>query len=84
VFAIRVQERDRVMKALMDRGVGCGVHYPVPIHLQPAYKSLGYKPGDFPVSEQCANEFLSLPMFPEMTDVQVKHVVGELGAIMQA
>ena len=83
VFAVRVQERDRVMKALMDRGIGCGVHYPVPIHLQPAYKSLGYKPGDFPVSEQCANEFLSLPMFPEMTDVQVKHVVGELSSIMR-
>jgi dTDP-4-amino-4,6-dideoxygalactose transaminase len=83
VFAVRVQDRDRVMKALMDRGVGCGVHYPVPIHLQPAYKSLGYKPGDFPVSEQCAKEFLSLPMFPEMTDVQVKHVVGELSSIMR-
>ena len=81
VFAVRVQERDRVMKALTDRGIGCGVHYPVPIHLQPAYKSLGYKPGDFPVSEQCAEEVLSLPMFPELTDAQIKQVVGELSSI---
>ena len=82
VFAVRVPDRDRVMKSLSDRGIGCGVHYPVPIHLQPAYKSLGYKPGDFPIAEQCANEFLSLPMFPEMTDVQVKEVVGEFSAIV--
>ncbi len=71
------------MKALSDRGVGCGVHYPVPIHLQPAYKSLGHKSGDFPVAEQCANEFLSLPMFPELTEVQVKDVVGEFGAVLR-
>ncbi|WP_455376998.1 DegT/DnrJ/EryC1/StrS family aminotransferase [Petrachloros mirabilis] len=83
VFAVRVPDRDRVMKSLSDRGVGCGVHYPIPIHLQPAYESLGYKLGDFPVAEQCANEFLSLPMFPEMTDVQVKDVVGELNAILR-
>jgi dTDP-4-amino-4,6-dideoxygalactose transaminase len=83
VFAVRVPDRDRVMKSLSDHGVGCGVHYPVPIHLQPAYKFLGYKPGDFPVSEQCAKEFLSLPMFPEMTDVQVKEVARELSAIVR-
>jgi dTDP-4-amino-4,6-dideoxygalactose transaminase len=84
VFSVRVQDRDRVMKSLSDRGIGCGVHYPIPIHLQPAYKSLGYKPGDFPVAEQCAEEFLSLPMFPEMTDVQVKDVVRELSAVLRA
>lgn len=84
VYAVKVPSRDRVMKSLSDRGIGCGVHYPIPIHLQPAYKSLGYKPGDFPVAEQCAQEFLSLPMFPEMTDVQVKHVVGELSTLMRA
>lgn len=83
VFAVRVPNRDRVMKALSDRGVGCGVHYPVPIHLQPAYKSLGHKSGDFPVAEQCANEFLSLPMFPELTEVQVKDVVAEFGAVLR-
>lgn len=84
VYAVRVAERDRVMKSLAGRGIGCGVHYPIPIHLQPAYKSLGYKPGDFPVAEQCAEEFLSLPMFPEMTDGQVKEVVGALSSLVRA
>lgn len=84
VYAVRVRERERVMKALSERGIGCGVHYPIPIHLQPAYESLGYKAGDFPVAEKCAQEFLSLPMFPEMTDVQVKHVVGELSEIVKS
>jgi dTDP-4-amino-4,6-dideoxygalactose transaminase len=84
VYSVRVPDRDRIMKSLSDRGIGCGVHYPIPIHLQPAYKSLGYKPGDFPVAEQCAKEFLSLPMFPEMTDAQVKEVVTELSALVRA
>jgi len=82
VYAVRMSDRDRVMKSLSDHGVGCGVHYPIPIHLQPAYESLGYKAGDFPVTEKCAQEFLSLPMFPEMTDVQVKHVVKALSELM--
>jgi dTDP-4-amino-4,6-dideoxygalactose transaminase len=84
VYAVRIAARDRVMKSLSDRGIGCSVHYPVPIHLQPAYKSLGYKPGDFPVAERCAEEFLSLPMFPELTDVQVNEVVGELSMLVRA
>lgn len=84
VYAVRVQDRDRVMESLSDRGIGCGVHYPIPVHLQQAYESLGYKTGDFPVAEKCAQQFLSLPMFPEMTEVQVKHVVGELSELVRA
>ena len=78
VYAVRVQNRDYVLQRLSERGIGCGVHYPVPVHLQPAYAFLGHKAGDFPVSETCGREFLSLPMFPELTPAQVESVVHEL------
>jgi dTDP-4-amino-4,6-dideoxygalactose transaminase len=78
VYAVRVQDRDGVLKRLSDRGIDCGVHYPVPVHLQPAYASLGYRVGDFPVSEACGREFLSLPMFPELNPTQIEKVVQEL------
>jgi len=72
IYAIRVQERDEVMRLLGENGVGSGVHYPVPIHLQEAYRSLGYHRGTFPIVERCAAEFVSLPMFPELTPAQVE------------
>jgi dTDP-4-amino-4,6-dideoxygalactose transaminase len=74
IYAIRVRERDQVMWLLKENGIQCGVHYPVPIHLQKAYQSLGYKNGAFPISEQIAKEFISLPMFPELTKAQVEMV----------
>ena len=76
IYAVRVQERAEVMLFLGDRGIGCGVHYPVPIHLQEAYSSLGYKKGSFPIAERTAEEFVSLPMFPELTESQIELVVG--------
>ena len=75
IYAIRVQERDSVMRSLADKGIGTGVHYPVPIHLQEAYRDLGYGSGSFPIAEKCAEEFLSLPMFPELTLEQLDYVV---------
>jgi dTDP-4-amino-4,6-dideoxygalactose transaminase len=84
VYSVRVQNRDRVLKSLSERGIGCGVHYPIPLHLQPAYQHLGYKQGDFPISERCAQEFLSLPMFPEMTSLQIQQVVEELKTVVKA
>jgi dTDP-4-amino-4,6-dideoxygalactose transaminase len=75
IYAVRVQERNRVMRFLADKGIGTGVHYPVPIHLQEAYRDLGYGPGSFPIAEKCAEEFLSLPMFPELTPEQLDYVV---------
>jgi len=75
IYAIRVQDRDEVSRFLFENNIGCGVHYPVPIHLQEAYGKLGYGGGDFPVAERCASEFLSLPMFPELTSGQVEMVV---------
>jgi dTDP-4-amino-4,6-dideoxygalactose transaminase len=60
------------------RGVNCGIHYPVPIHLQKAYGFLGLEPGSYPIAERCAEEFLSLPMYPELTAEQIEFVVKAL------
>jgi dTDP-4-amino-4,6-dideoxygalactose transaminase len=76
VFAVRVPGRDRVLQQMGARGINCAIHYPVPIHLQDAYRFLGLRPGAFPVSEQCARELLSLPMFPELRPEQI-HFVAE-------
>jgi dTDP-4-amino-4,6-dideoxygalactose transaminase len=78
IYAVRVQNRDKILADLGQAGISCGIHYPVPLHLQAAYRSLGYSKGSFPVAERCAAEFLSLPMFPEMTTAQVEAVVETL------
>jgi dTDP-4-amino-4,6-dideoxygalactose transaminase/acetyltransferase-like isoleucine patch superfamily enzyme len=74
IYAIRVPQRDKFQISLTSQGVQSGIHYPVPVHLQPAYADLGHKIGDFPNSEAAANEVLSLPMFPELTHVQQDRV----------
>jgi dTDP-4-amino-4,6-dideoxygalactose transaminase len=74
IYAIRIQNREEVMEALAQEGIGSGVHYPIPIHLQEAYRSLGHGPGSFPIAEKCAAEFVSLPMFPELTSEQLDYV----------
>ena len=66
------------MENMQAAGVSCGVHYPLPLHLQPAYADLGYHKGDFPVTEAAAAEVLSLPIYPEMTEDMVKTVVDLL------
>jgi dTDP-4-amino-4,6-dideoxygalactose transaminase len=78
VYAVRVKGRDQLLRTLAERGVSCGIHYPIPIHLQEAYRSLGLKRGSFPVTERCAEEFLSLPMFPELTTEQIETVAREI------
>lgn len=75
VYAIRVSDREEVMKRLADQGIATGIHYPVPVHLQEAYRSLGHERGAFPIAERCAAEFVSLPMFPELTAAQLEIVV---------
>jgi dTDP-4-amino-4,6-dideoxygalactose transaminase len=74
IYALRVQDRDQIMFTLKEKGIQCGVHYPVPVHLQRAYRDLGYHNGDLPVSEQTALEYISLPMFPELTKEQIEMV----------
>lgn len=75
LYVIRTPLRDAALDALLAHGVGAGVHYPVPLHLQPAYADLGYAPGSLPVTEDVARTCLSLPMYPEMTDDQIHRVV---------
>jgi dTDP-4-amino-4,6-dideoxygalactose transaminase len=74
-FTVRVPDRDGVQKRLAELGVRSTVYYPVPLHLQPMYRDLGYRAGDFPESERAAREVLSLPLYPEITDAQVDEVV---------
>jgi dTDP-4-amino-4,6-dideoxygalactose transaminase len=64
LYVVRVPQRDELRAYLQERGVGTGIHYPVPCHLQPAFAGLGYRPGDFPVTERIVGEVLSLPMYP--------------------
>jgi dTDP-4-amino-4,6-dideoxygalactose transaminase len=76
LYALRARDRRRLIAALEARQIGCGLHYPVPVHLQPAYRHLGYRRGDFPVAEQSADELISLPMFPELTPDQIAFVAA--------
>lgn len=78
LYVIRVADRDGLMKALGAEGIGTGIHYPIPLHLQEAYKSMGYQEGDFPVTERVAREIVSLPMFPQLTAEQQQRVASEV------
>jgi len=74
LFVIRVSQREALLKYLAARGIQSGIHYPVPIHLQPSYKDLGYKVGDFPVTEEYSQRILSLPMYAELSHEDIKFV----------
>lgn|SRR5574341_462006 len=74
VYAVQSKTRDELQQRLAAAGIQTGVHYPIPIHLQPAYSDLGYKPGDLPVTEQLAKHILSLPMYAELSEGQQRHV----------
>ena len=76
LYVVQVPRRDRVLEALKGLGVHAGVHYPVPVHLQPAFRSYGYGPGDFPVTEAVAERILSLPLYPHIT-VDQQHAVAD-------
>jgi dTDP-4-amino-4,6-dideoxygalactose transaminase len=76
VYTVRAAERDRLRGALAERGISSGVHYPIPVHLQPAHADLGHRAGDFPHAERAAAEVLSLPIFPELSDAQVQEIAG--------
>jgi dTDP-4-amino-4,6-dideoxygalactose transaminase len=84
IFAVRLAQREAWRARLTEAGVQTGIHYPIPVHLQPAYADLGYDRGDFPNSEALANEVLSLPIYPELTDAQVETVAGVIRAGLAA
>jgi dTDP-4-amino-4,6-dideoxygalactose transaminase len=76
LFVILVDDRDGLQKFLSEKGIGTGLHYPLPLHLQKAYTHLPYKKGDFPVAEHTAERLLSLPMYAELTHEQIEYVAG--------
>jgi dTDP-4-amino-4,6-dideoxygalactose transaminase len=78
VYTVRTDERDGLQSALQAEGIQTGIHYPVPVHLQPAYADLGYARGAFPRSESAAQQVLSLPLYPEISSQAVAEVAGAL------
>ena len=74
LYVIRAEQRDALKEHLISRGISASIHYPIPIHVQPAYLDLGYKKGDFPVTESCAHQVLSLPMYAEISQDQIEYV----------
>jgi dTDP-4-amino-4,6-dideoxygalactose transaminase len=78
LYVVRVSDREGLQAHLAEAGVGTGIHYPIPLHLQKAYQALGYKPGDFPVTERVAEEILSLPMFPQLQQESQKIVAAKV------
>jgi len=83
LYVVRIKKRDNVLKYLQDNSIEAGVHYPLPLHLQPAYTYLGYKTGDFPNAELCANEFLSLPLCPMLTNEEQDYIVLKFKEALQ-
>ena len=82
LYVIRTPHRDEMLDFLQARGIGAGIHYPTPLHLQPAYAHLGYQRGELPITEIVANTCLSLPIYPEMTDQQQDRVVRAIRAFL--
>jgi dTDP-4-amino-4,6-dideoxygalactose transaminase len=77
-YTVRIANRDRVQQFLAERKIGSSVYYPIPLHLQPLYASVGHKPGDFPHTERACREVLSLPMYPELRPDQIRRIAGTL------
>jgi dTDP-4-amino-4,6-dideoxygalactose transaminase len=78
LYVIRAKNRTKLISYLNDKGIGTGVHYPFPLHLTDAYKYLDYKKGDFPISERCADEIVSLPMYPELKENEINYVCDSI------
>ncbi|KPK78219.1 MAG: erythromycin biosynthesis sensory transduction protein eryC1 [Phycisphaerae bacterium SM23_30] len=82
IYAVRTNNRDQIIKSLAQKDIYCGIHYPVPLHLQEAYSFMGLGKGSFPVTEKCADEIISLPMFAELSREQIEYVGEELGNLI--
>jgi dTDP-4-amino-4,6-dideoxygalactose transaminase len=83
IYAIRVKNRDRVLEGLVSAGVSAAVHYPVPLHLQPVYRHLGYHRGDFPIAERVCRDVLCLPIHPHITEKQIAYVAQTLKRLVE-
>jgi dTDP-4-amino-4,6-dideoxygalactose transaminase len=80
LYVVRTNDREGMMSHLKDAGIGTAIHYPIPLHLQKAYTSLNYSPGDFPITESVSAEIISLPMFPHLKEPQQARVAEEIRA----
>jgi dTDP-4-amino-4,6-dideoxygalactose transaminase len=78
LYVVRTDQRDALIGHLKNVGISSGIHYPIPLHLQQAYRSKGYARGDFPVCEGIAARIVSLPMFPQLTYAQQLHIASEV------
>jgi dTDP-4-amino-4,6-dideoxygalactose transaminase len=78
LYVIRVKNRDKLQIFLKENGIATGLHYPIPLHLTQAYAPLGHKKGDFPVAEKLANEILSLPIYPGLTEEHIEYVCEKI------
>jgi len=83
VYVVQADNRDNVMAGLKEKGCGCGIHYPVPLHLQPAFGYLAGRQGQHPVAERYAGQIISIPMFPELTQEQVREAAGSIRQVME-
>ena len=83
-FVVRAPRRDELKARLAERGIGCSVYYPLPLHLQPCFAHLGHRQGNFPVAEQASREVLALPVFPELTEAELAEVVGVIADFYRA
>jgi dTDP-4-amino-4,6-dideoxygalactose transaminase len=84
IYAIRTKNRDALIRALAEKDISCGIHYPVPIHLQEAYRFLGNEKGSLPITEKCVEQLVSLPMFPELSQEQIESVCHEIERFLTA
>jgi dTDP-4-amino-4,6-dideoxygalactose transaminase len=80
LYVVRSPRRDALQQHLRAQGIATSVHYPVPVHRQPAYQHLGYAEGDFPCAERACREVLSLPLYPELTEDELRHVAAAVSA----
>ena len=78
LYVVLAEDRDNLQKYLGENSIYTGLHYPIPLHLQKAYSFLGYSRGDFPVAEKCADEIISLPMYPELTEEEIKYTCEQI------
>jgi dTDP-4-amino-4,6-dideoxygalactose transaminase len=83
LYVVLVEDREALKQALSEQGIETGLHYPIPLHLQKAYAHLGYKKGDFPVSEHVASHVLSLPMYAELPIEHVEHVAKSVREVLE-
>lgn len=75
-----MEDRDGLMKAMQDAGIGCAIYYPLPLHMQECFAELGYKEGDFPMSEKAAKQVVSIPIYSELTAEQQDYVIATIRA----